>query len=334
MIIDLFAGPGGWEDGAGLAGMDPSEIIGVEMEPDACATREAMGYATIAGPVESFEPSHVCSAPEGLIASPPCPGFSTAGAKRGYDDLAELRSRLVEGARLGVVNTNDPGWADERSGAMLEPLRYALALSPDWVLLEQVPAALPIWEAYAVALAADYACWVRVARAERFGVSQRRRRAVLLAVRAREGERLAPELGSPDPPLSMAHLLGVPPSWDLNTGRDWKKGGSRADAQRIPATEIAPTVTGVQSQWQWWDGDEPVRSFDFAEAAAVQGFAPDRLFSGGLRSRWQQVGNAVPPPMAAALLGAARAPRLLPAAPRGSSAAVEAEPVDLFSETR
>jgi DNA (cytosine-5)-methyltransferase 1 len=46
-----------------------------------------------------------------------------------------------------------------------------------------------------------------------------------------------------DPPQDTNELV-------VNTGRDWKKGGTRADAQKIPVTQPAPTLTG-RSGRQW-----------------------------------------------------------------------------------
>jgi DNA (cytosine-5)-methyltransferase 1 len=42
-VIDLFAGPGGWDLAAQSLGM---EVVGVELDDAACATREAAGLRT------------------------------------------------------------------------------------------------------------------------------------------------------------------------------------------------------------------------------------------------------------------------------------------------
>jgi len=34
-ILDFFAGPGGWDRGAELAGIDPRRIVGYELDPAA-----------------------------------------------------------------------------------------------------------------------------------------------------------------------------------------------------------------------------------------------------------------------------------------------------------
>lgn len=108
-----------------------------------------------------------------------------------------------------------------------QPARWVAALRPRWVALEQVPAVLPLWEAMARALEVHgYRCWTGVLSAERYGVPQTRKRAILLAsldgqpqppdathqayvagepARASEPDLLGPGL---EPWVSMAQALG------------------------------------------------------------------------------------------------------------------------------
>ena len=51
------------------------------------------------------------------------------------------------------------------------------------------------------------------------------------------------------PWVSMAQALGWSEGGLVNTGRDWKKGDTREDAQKRPADEPAPTVDG-KGRWQ------------------------------------------------------------------------------------
>lgn len=65
---------------------------------------------------------------------------------------------------------------------VVEPLRWALALRPRWIALEQVPPVLPLWEAIADVLrVAGYSTWTGVLSAERYGCAQTRQRAILIA---------------------------------------------------------------------------------------------------------------------------------------------------------
>lgn len=175
MIVDLFAGPGGWDLGARALGLDP---IGVELDRDACATRAAAGLRTIRADVASLPLGHLQDrgGVEGLIASPPCTAFSSAGKKQGRRYLNELVRAITRG-----------DWAcrpapDPLVWLVLEVGRWVEALSPRWVACEQVPSALPAWEAYARWLAhRGYRVWTGRVSAEQYGAPQVRERGLLLA---------------------------------------------------------------------------------------------------------------------------------------------------------
>jgi DNA (cytosine-5)-methyltransferase 1 len=193
MILDLFAGPGGWDEGVRDLGLTP---LGVEWDADACATAEAAGHARARGDVAAFEPLAFHEV-DGLIASPPCQGFSAAGKGRGRDDallileaLAHVRHRRdLEGELLGLHEH----MTDDRSLLALEPLRYALALLPGWLAWEQVPAVLPLWEWCASVLRRlGYTVATGIVNAEQYGVPQTRRRAILVARSAWLSRQLGP----------------------------------------------------------------------------------------------------------------------------------------------
>lgn len=186
-VVDLFAGPGGWEWGMRVAGFDTSGVVGLEWDANACATAVAAGFRRDRADVALADP---CSyAPiAGLIASPPCQGFSQAGKGKGRGD----RERIIAGAHdLGAGHDTRAeiaaACADERSVLVLEPLRWALALRPEWVACEQVPAVLPLWSVFCETLGAHgYSATCGILKAEQYGVPQTRRRAILVASRTRE----------------------------------------------------------------------------------------------------------------------------------------------------
>ncbi|MFW3477378.1 DNA cytosine methyltransferase [Streptomyces microflavus] len=76
---------------------------------------------------------------------------------------------------------------DDRTGLVLEPLRWALAAVDmgrpyETILLEQVQQVQQVWDEYALLLAAEgYHVATGVLRTEQYGVPQTRRRSVLLA---------------------------------------------------------------------------------------------------------------------------------------------------------
>jgi DNA (cytosine-5)-methyltransferase 1 len=178
-ILDLFAGAGGWEEGLRPLGL---AALGVELEPWACRTAVAAGHARLQTDLAALDPREF--APTwGLLGSPPCQAYSTAGSRLGHSDKTVVLACAHElaagndtrGARLAECR-------DARSLLTVEPLRFALALRPRWVALEQVPAVLELWRVFAALLAAHgYHTAVGVLRAECYGVPQTRRRAFLIA---------------------------------------------------------------------------------------------------------------------------------------------------------
>jgi len=202
-VIDLFAGPGGWSVAAKALGMDE---LGYDLSPEACATARAAGHRRIEADVAALDLSRVNYTVDGLIASPPCQGFSPAGKGEGRKD-AELLLQSIP--HLTVENFDEAlAWLadkmkDNRSLLALQPLRWALRLRPRWIAWEQVTPVLPIWEACAVVLrAAGYSVATGIVHAEQYGVPQARKRAILVARRDGKEARL------PTPTHSPCHRRG------------------------------------------------------------------------------------------------------------------------------
>jgi DNA (cytosine-5)-methyltransferase 1 len=177
--VDLFAGPGGWD----VAALDLAlDVIGIEFDKSAADTRRAAGIKTIEGDVRAWRPRYLPA--RGLIGSPPCQPFSTAGKKAGHGELDRLVLAAQQmGGRWPVEFTHD----DDKIALVLEPLRWILEAIDDgtpyqWITMEQVPSVLPVWEVYAQVLRAEgYNVATGVVTSERYGVPQTRRRAVFLA---------------------------------------------------------------------------------------------------------------------------------------------------------
>ena len=174
LVVDIFGGPGGWAEGLRMLGLDE---IGIELDPWACATRRAAGHRVIRADVAQMPLDHLAGKVEGLIASPPCQAFSSAGNGEGRDLI---------GMFVGDIDRGD--WTCRnvhgRVGAeVLEIGRWAETIRPTWIACEQVPPVLPVWQAYAARWRALYGwfTWAGVLCAADFGVPQTRRRAILLA---------------------------------------------------------------------------------------------------------------------------------------------------------
>lgn len=198
-----------------------------------------------------------------LIASPPCQAWSMAGKRKGLKDQA----RVLDLCSTWAADPSAPrpgGWHDERSPLAAEPMRWASALRPALMAWEQVPPVLDLWSHCARLLRVmGYSTWTGILSAERYGVPQTRKRAILLASLAGQpapprpthqryvpGEPARHEVtleGEILPWVSMAEALG----WDAGErGFDRRQGRTQADGSRRmspvrPDSDPAPTVDGI-----------------------------------------------------------------------------------------
>lgn len=284
LVVSLFAGPGGTDEGLRLAGYR-GRSIGLDNSADACRTAVAAGHERVRVDLTTYPPDGFVGHVDGIISTSPCPAWSVANVTRsGFDDP---RGELI---RVG--------------------LRWVLALRPRWTAWEITPRALPVFHQQAAVLRrAGYATWAGLLRAEDFGTPSNRSRAVLVA---RLDGPVAPPLATHPEPRSMADALG----WDgatlvsnYGTNGDPKRRGRRT------MDRPAFTITGKcgRNRWEWPDGTS--RNVTTTEAGVLQGFRPDYPWQGGSISRQQQIGDTVPPPLAAAVL----APLLLPELTQGGA---------------
>jgi DNA (cytosine-5)-methyltransferase 1 len=176
-VTDLFAGPGGWDEGMRPLGLTAA---GIEWDRYACATARAAGHRRIRADVADLDPRRFVT--RGQVASPPCQGFSPAGLRRGHGDTAALLDAVARMRWRDVRGDVAARMADPRSVLVLEPLRWARAVEPEWLAWEQVASVLPLWDACAGVLrAVGYDVATGVLSAEQYGVPQVRRRAFLVA---------------------------------------------------------------------------------------------------------------------------------------------------------
>lgn len=300
MILDLFAGPGGWDQGAHQLGL---RTVGVEWDGDACRTAQAAGHQRVQADVQQLQPRGQL---QGLIASPPCQDLSIASGGKGRGELDGLQL-----ASWQVLNGHDPD-PGTRTSLVLQPLRWVRDSRPRWVALEQVPAVGPLWRLFALLLRdRGYSCWHGTVEAADYGVPQNRQRAVLLASLDRQVQPPEPThaqhptdglFGQRKPWVTLGDTLQLPAGTVLRsnygTGGDPSRRGTRQ------LWQPAPCVTSKVCRNHLLLPDGSHRNVTVAEAAQLQTFPAAYPWHGGTDSCTSQLGNAVPPLLAEQLLRA------------------------------
>lgn len=160
-----------------------------------------------------------------------------------------------------------------------------------------------MWRAYAANLAADgYNVWTGVLNAADYGTPQDRRRAILIAHRSRNvgppatthqrGDGL---FGSPWVTMGEALDLAAPAILDRR-----QIGAPTIDPHARPSPTLTTTAIG-RTVWTLHVAGRR-RPMTLADALTIQGFRPDYPVAGGRQSQHEQIGNAVPPALARAVL--------------------------------
>ena len=294
-VLEICAGAGGQAVGLENAGF--SHELAVEIEPDAAETlrQNRPHWKVHEGDVRDID-GRDFKGVSLLAGGVPCPPFSLAGKQLGSDDERDLfpeALRLVREAQPdAVMLENVRGLAGPKFGAyrrqILDELEE-LGYRHDWQLLNS----------------------------SSYGVPQLRPRFILVAMKPEHFQ----YFHWPEP-------VGTPPTvGDKLEGLMAMNGWLGAAPWAEGAQEIGPTLVGgsrkhggpdlgpTRARHAWLklgvDGrslaneapgpDVPkdhVPRLTVEMAAIIQGFPVEWKFSGGKTSRYRQIGNAFPPPVA------------------------------------
>ena len=321
--LSLCAGPGGWCEGMRLVDPDAgAEMFGIELDPRAVATRRAAGHRTGQADITQIG-TGIFGAIEGMFISTPCPTISSSGLHSGRQDFSTLYD-AIDCIGFGVME-HQLGWrpaghvgcgcqrewlpgmvGDQRTALITESLRWPFALQPDWILAEQVPAALPLWEKMGeelMSLGYQSVDW-GVLDAADFGAPQHRLRAILVASTEFNVSLPQPTHGPGRLPYNTpASVLGL--QGTLGFARRNDRPDGHVYRQRDMRTTERPSFTVTEKVRSWTyvpdDGSTP-RKLTLPEISQLQTFPADYPWQGSHTAACLQAANAVPPVLAAALI--------------------------------
>lgn len=296
--LEICAGGGGQSRGLELAGFD--HAVALEIDADAANTlrQNRPGWNVLSEDVRNLDGAQYHGI-DLLAGGVPCPPFSVAGGQLGAADERDLFPEALRLAReagpAAVMLENVKGLAERKFGSYRQTVIDELSKL-------------------------GYEIHWQVLNACEFGVPQLRPRFVLVAIKRRYADCFT----WPTPtskPRTVGEVL-----YPLMAANGWP--GASAWARR--AAGIAPTIVGgsrkhggpdlgpTRARADWLrlgvEGRSIAESAPPADApddylprltcemvALIQGFDAGWTFVGSKTSRYRQIGNAFPPPVAQAI---------------------------------
>jgi DNA (cytosine-5)-methyltransferase 1 len=301
--LEVCAGAGGQALGLERAGFE--HIALVEYEPIACETlrRNRPAWNTLQLDLHDFD-ARGFRGVDLVAGGVPCPPFSKAGKQLGANDERDL---------------------------FPQALRVVREAQPRAVMLENVRGLLdPTFADYRGELQTElermgYRVFWKLHQASDYGVPQLRPRTILVAIAKEDSASFQWPECAPESAPTVGEALG-----QEMASRGW----SGIEQWKRHASRIAPTLVGgskkhggpdlgpTRARKAWAElgvdgrglADAPPEAdhegmprLTLSMTAALQGFPPDWQFAGRKTAAYRQVGNAFPPPVAAAVGASIRA---------------------------
>lgn len=315
--IDLFSGCGGLTLGLKRAGFD---VVGAVESEELAQETFALNHRStklFKSDIQNVNPDDLLRELEGreldlLAGCPPCQGFSTIGTRN-----------------------RSPSTEDERNELVFEFGRFAKALNPNLIMMENVPALakdnridLLIKQLTSI----GYFCNIGVFDGQNFGAPQRRKRMILIGSKSHKPRFAEPVSRKRTVRGAIGNLEGTAESSDPLHNYSVKRskkilrlfkaipkdGGSRHELPKRLMLECHKDLDGFHDVYgrMSWDAPAPTitggcinpskgrflhpqedRAITLREAALLQGFPKNYKFS-LQRGRYplaQMIGNAFPP---------------------------------------
>ncbi|HZS55510.1 MAG TPA: DNA cytosine methyltransferase [Bryobacteraceae bacterium] len=298
--LELCAGAGGQAIGLETAGYVHQAVV--EIDHDCCDTLRLNrpNWNVLEQDIKKLK-AKLYKGVDLFAAGLPCPPFSIAGQKLGLKD-----DRNLFPTALDLIDEIRP------RAIMIENVRGFL--EPGFYRYRENHLRDRLWKM-------GYLTQWRILNAPDFGVSQLRPRVVIVALQRDNWDRFDWPQVEPKNPPTVGEVL-----YPLMASRGW----SGAERWKAKADDIAPTIVGgskkhggpdlgpTRAKRAWAslgvDGmgiaDEapgPDAPLDYmprltvSMVAKLQGFPDDWKISGRKTAAYRQIGNAFPPPIAAAV---------------------------------
>lgn len=301
-LVDLFSGAGGFAEGFRRAGF--RVLLGVDNDPAAIRSYKANFPEAIALAMDIKEVTgalieRLVGRPDVVIGSPPCEPYTGANPRR-------------------MKNPIDRLYQDPAGQLVLHFARIVGELKPNVFVMENVPGILDVkGELRRIFAEAGYPeVYFNILAAEDYGTPSRRLRVFISNIRIKprkhprritveEALRGLPEPGSSDvpnhelPPLSPRKARRIA---RLRWGQaliyyEGAEGRRYPNLIRLDPRRHAPTVLGSSRFIHPYED----RFLTVREQARLMGFPDNHVFLGGKDEQYNQVGEAVPVPLAEAI---------------------------------